>query len=333
MGISQIHHQLECDNKLKAILPIAGKGVRLKPITDGIPKVLIEVAGKPALGHILDNLAGSPVKDLVLIVGHMKERIIEWTEEFYGDRFSLHFVTQDKQLGLGHALYCAKDFLEGEIVISLGDEIFSRRYSSMLQELDSTNGVGASIGIKHVNDPSHYGMVKTDEEGYIVQMVEKPPVFDGDQAIAGIYHIRKGKDLKKALEDIIGRENNGKEYQLTDALQLLLERGTIMTAFEVGEWYDCGRLETILDSNRRLVDKYNSVDASAKIIDSEIIPPCVIGANVTISKSTIGPHVSIGNNSAIENSIIHDAIIEPGTDVKDRNGSEFIVSKDGFLSE
>ena len=324
---------LECGIKLKAILPIAGKGVRLKPITDGTPKVLIEIAGKPVLGHILDNLAGSPVKEIVLIVGHMKERIMEWTEENYDDRFAFHFVTQDKQLGLGHAIYCAKDFLEGEIVISLGDEIFSRTYSSMLQELDSQNGVGASIGIKHVDDSSHYGMVKTDKEGYIVQMVEKPPVFDGNQAIAGIYHLHKGEELKEALQVIIGRENNGKEYQLTDALQLLLEREMKMTAFNVGEWYDCGRLETILDSNIRLVAKLKSIDASAILIDSEIIPPCVIGANVTINRSIIGPHVSIGKNSTIERSVIQEAIIEPGTNVKDKKGSEFIISKDGTLSE
>ena len=322
---------MECGIKLKAILPIAGQGIRLKPITDGIPKVLIEIAGKPALRHILDNLAGSHVEDLVLVVGHMKERIMEWTEENYSNRFTLHFVTQDKQLGLGHAVYCAKDFLEGEIVISLGDEIFSHTYSSMLQELNSLDGVGASIGIKHVDDPSHYGMVKTDEEGYIIQMVEKPPTFDGNQAIAGVYHILKGEELKIALRNIIGRENNGKEYQLTDALQLLLERGMKMTAFQVGEWFDCGRLETLLDSSRRLVAIHNSIDTSAEMIDSEVIPPCVIGANVTIKKSTVGPFVSVGKNSTIENSVIQDAIIEPGTNVKDKYGSEFIISKDGTL--
>ena len=298
---------------LRAIVPVAGNGLRLRPITESKSKVLIEVAGRPVLGHIFRNLAGSEVDELVLIVGPMKKSVKEWAEKQYGDRFVLRYVTQNKQLGLGHAIYCAKDFLEGEVLITLGDEIFSRSYASMIESLGFGNFIDASIGIKEVDDPHHYGMIRVDENNIVTEMVEKPSEFDGRLAIAGVYFFKDASRLRDSLEQTTKRKGAKGEYQLTDALQLMVENGTSFSTFSVGEWYDCGRLETLLSSNRRLLERSHYVDESAHILNSEIIEPCYIGPNTRVVNSKIGPNVSMGAESSLESCTLRDAIVETGT--------------------
>ncbi|MFW9789084.1 MAG: sugar phosphate nucleotidyltransferase [Candidatus Thorarchaeota archaeon] len=317
---------------MRALIPVAGSGLRLSPITESKPKVLVEVAGKPVLAHILDNLLTSSIRELVLIVGYLKEQVIEWTNIEYGSHFDIHFIHQEEQLGLGHAIYTAREFLDhSEIMIVLGDEIFTRSYSEMVQSYRTMPEITGAIGIKTVDDPTHYGMVQIGPRNYITHMVEKPQLFPEKTAIAGVYYFKHGEDLLSSLEFIMDENEPLHEYQLTDALQLMINSGSIMPAFEVGDWYDCGRPETLIESNRRLLEKEHPISPLCTIINSEIIEPCYFGPGSVISNSRIGPYVSIGKNVKIEDSTMTDTILESNTVVKSVTLEGGIVSGSGVL--
>ncbi len=317
---------------MKAIIPVAGQGTRLRPITNEIPKPLIEVAGKPVLAHILDNMTRSSIDELVLIVNDIRDPLTEWVEKYYSDKLKIYPVRQDEALGLGHAISCAGDHLEGEILISLGDEIFAREYASMIDEIKSSNDITASIGVKTVSDPSHYGMVTYADDGRIGELVEKPPIFDGDQAIAGVYYIKQGELLRTALDEIMKRPFEGKEYQLTDALQWMIKQGHVFRTFQVGEYFDCGRLITILDSNKRLIKSHAKQELKARVEDTEIIQPCIVSDDATIRKSKIGPYVSIGSGAVIDNCTLTNVIVSQGTSIDNTEVSDAVIANTGILS-
>ena len=317
---------------MRAIIPVAGNGLRLRPITNSKPKVLIEVAGKPVLEHILENMVTSGIDELILIVGFMKDTIINWVQEMFSDQFQLKFVEQKEQLGLGHAIYSAKKYLDNDpIFIALGDEIFSRRYSSMLKDARIKKSINGAIGIKTVEDYQHYGMIELDKDGQIKNLIEKPRIFDGDQAIAGVYYLNEGEQLKSALEEIVSRDIEEEEYQLTDALQLMVQRGTKLTTFPVGDWYDCGRIETLLKSNQRLIAKKHYVDASTSIVSSKIIEPCYIGSKSSIEDCLIGPNVSIGSGVELRNCHLSNMIIESHNTAIELEGNHGIISNNLVL--
>lgn len=241
-------------------------------------------------------------------------------------------MNQTEPKGLGHAILCAGEHLEGEILISLGDEIFAREYASMLSEIAKSEELCASIGVKFVDDPSHYGMVSLREDGQVSKLVEKPPSFDGNEAIAGVYYIKRGEDLRAALEKITERPFDGREYQLTDALQYMIEQGLIFRIFQVGEYFDCGRLLTILDSNRRLVERYSGPESNASIVNSEIVQPCVISSDATIENSKIGPYVSVGSKVAMTGCTLKNSIVIQNTNLEDIEAEDAILSNSGILS-
>ena len=302
---------------MRAIIPVAGKGDRLNPITDIKPKVLVEVAGKPVLGYIIDSFKNSPITEIVLVVGYLKDQVIDWVRKEYESRFNIQFVHQDNQLGLGHAIYVARDFLDdSEIVIALGDEIFLTPYPDMLKPYRAQSDIAGALGIKTVGNPSHYGMVQIGFDNTITHMVEKPNRFPTDTAVAGVYYLKHGYDLLSSLEMMTTNCKNHGEYQLTDALQLMIKNGAKMIAFDVGEWYDCGRFEVLLRSNRQILEKNHFISPSSQIINSEIIPPCHIGSNSMIVDSKIGPYASIGHDAKIDSSYISNSILESKSVVK-----------------
>ncbi|MFW9964732.1 MAG: sugar phosphate nucleotidyltransferase [Candidatus Sifarchaeia archaeon] len=314
---------------LKAIIPVAGSGSRLSPITDSKPKALVEVAGAPVLEHIIENLLKSQIDELVLIVGVMKEQMTDWAMENYGDKILLSFVTQDEPLGLGHAIFQADAYLSNdEVLISIGDEIFSRDFSVMIDEIRSNSRFDALVGTMIVTNPSHYGMVEIGNDGLVTRMVEKPKSWDGNLALAGAYYVKRGFDLKRALSELISKGSDGREYQITDALQIMVEKGHKVGTFSVGEGYDCGRPESLLKSNYRMLAKRHYIDESAIIENSEIIEPCFIGKNARIINSTIGPYVSIGERVEVKDSKVSQSIIEQDTMIDGKDVSFMIFSGD-----
>ncbi len=312
---------------MKAIIPVAGSGTRLSPITDSKPKALVEVAGAAVIKHIIDNLLKSGIDELVLIVGVMKEQMTDWARENYGDKIRLSFVTQEEPLGLGHAIFQANEYLSNdEVLISIGDEIFSRDFSAMIDEIRSHTRFDALVGTMYVTNPSHYGMVEKGNGGLVTRMVEKPKSWDGNLALAGAYYVKRGSDLKSALSELISKGNNGREYQITDALQIMVERGHKIGTFSVGEGYDCGRPESLLKSNYRMLANRHYIDESAIIENSEIIEPCFIGRDARIINSKIGPYVSIGKRVEVKDSRVSQSIIEQDTVIEGKDVSFMIFS-------
>lgn len=312
---------------MRVIMPIAGYAKRLRPITDYEPKALVEVAGKPVIEHILLQLAKNGVTELVLIVGHMKEKVIEWINENFGDTFKLHYVEQKELLGLAHAIYMAKEFLDGEeVLIILGDEIFSKNYFEMIKSWKNNNDIDAAVGTMIVQNPSHYGMLKLDAEGIVTSMVEKPKSFNGNMALAGVYYFKRGYELKQVLESVLSKPHNGVEYQLTDALQRMVERKSRIVAFSVGIGYDCGRPDSLMKSNRLMLIHNHFINPCAKITDTRIIEPCHISADAIIESSTIGPFVSVGQGASVKSSILTDVIVESNARVENQTTSYSIIS-------
>lgn len=291
------------------------------------------MAGKPVIEHILDNLSKNGVEELILVVGHMKEVLIDWIVKNYNEEFKLHFVEQHELLGLAHAVYMAQDYLDDrQIFVMLGDEIFSEKYSMMIDELREQSEFDAAVGTMMVQDPSHYGMLTSDEEGFVTHMVEKPHDYDSRTALAGVYYFHHGEDLKSALNELLNEEVSGREYQLTDALQIMVERGFKFRTFSVGEGYDCGRPESLLKSNRRMLVNNHNIHETATIENSTIVEPCYIGKNAVIRGSKVGPYVSVGRNSHIIDSDIADTIVESSTKITEFTGEAAIFSqKDSII--
>jgi glucose-1-phosphate thymidylyltransferase len=296
---------------------------------------MIYVAGKPIIGHILDNLKGL-FSDVILIVGYMKDKLIEYVDKNYGDVFNIEYVEQKEILGLGHAIYVAKDAVgESPILITLGDEFFGMSYKDMLDQHKGLLPAGCTLGVKHVENPTHYGVVE-EVDGKATQLIEKPKDPTTDLAIAGVYFVEETPKLWEALEEVIakstkGKPNNGKTIiQLTDALQLMLERGSELKIFEIPDWYDCGRPEMLLEVNRILLDKYGSENHGV-MRRCVLIDPVRIAPDCKLEDSIIGPHVSVAEGTTIKNSIIKNTILGSHTEIENMVLKESIINDEVIM--
>ncbi len=285
---------------MKVIIPVAGAGTRLRPHTHTTPKVLISVAGKPMIGHILDQLVGLPIDQIVMVVGLMGDKIKEYVDRNY--KFKVRYIVQQETKGLADAVYLTRDAVQkDDALIILGDTIFSTDFKKLLSKKTS------QLGVKEVSDPRRFGVVE-HLHGKITRLVEKPEHPQSNLAIVGIYLIRDMPKLYSAIGTLIDKNIRTKgEYQLTDALQLLIDRGQTMETFPVEGWYDCGKPETLLDTNRQLLDLYPQ--KSSKIKGVVINSPVSIDPSARIEKSVIGPYVSVAAGSHIKNAVISDTII------------------------
>ena len=290
---------------MKAIIPVAGQGTRLRPHTHTTPKVLLHVAGKPIVGHILDQLVTLGVSDLVMVVGYRGDMVQDYVNRHYD--FQAEFVEQRELLGLGHAILQTREAVqEGPGLIVLGDTVFRANLDPVL------NSKEALIGVKPVEDPRRFGIAEL-EGNRITRLVEKPDHPSSNLAIVGIYYLPEMSVLYEALERLIGSEKRTKgEFQLTDALQDLLDQGNIMHPLPVDGWLDCGKSETLLDTNRQLL----ITNSHHRQIDGTIvIDPVYIADSASVASSIIGPFVSIGENSRIERSMLRDTIVNKGATV------------------
>jgi glucose-1-phosphate thymidylyltransferase len=290
---------------MKAIIPVAGIGSRLRPHTHTQPKSLIPVAGKPILGHILDQIIQAGITDMVFVIGYLGDKVEQYVSVNYPD-VNAEFVIQTTGRGIGHAIWLAKDMVgEEELLIVLGDTIFETDLKAVLQSDYS------SLGVKKVHDPRQFGVAEVNEMGYIVKLIEKPTIPTSNLALEGLYKIKESQELFKCLEYNI--ENNIKtqeEFHLTDALMKMVEKGIKMTTFDVENWFDCGKKDIILQTNQLLLEHGNA--SNVKTGDFEnviIIPPVNISKTAVVRDSVIGPNVSVGENAIVERSILEDTII------------------------
>jgi len=294
---------------------------------------MVRLAGRPILGHILASLAETRIDEVVLIVGGpMQQQITKYATDEFGSRFEFDFVEQQSAEGLGHSIYQVKDSVGSEpALIVLGDMIFENGYSAFLDAHEELGRPDASLGVKRVDEPSHYGVVETDGR-QIVRLVEKPENPPSDFAISGVYVVEDSASLFDALGHLIteGIRGAGNEYQLTDALQRMIEGGTGMQFFEVEDWYDCGRPETLLEANRVLLSR-SETDGTANTNQAVLIPPIDIGSDVEIESSVVGPNVSIDDGAHINDSIVRDSIVGKSGTLKNVNISGSIIGNDASV--
>ena len=285
---------------MKAIIPVPGVGSRLRPHTFSHPKVLLNVAGKPIIGHIMDKLIASGIDEAIVIVGYMGDMIEKWLLKHYTIKFT--FVTQKELLGLAHAIWMCKPYVtENEpLFIILGDTIFDVNLDAVLKSPFST------LGVKEVDDPRRFGVAVTRNET-IQKLVEKPDTPVSNLAIVGLYFLKQAGSLFSSIDYLIDNDIKTKgEYQLTDALQLMIERGETFTTFTVHGWYDCGKSETLLSTNEILLkDNSSTKQYPGSIINN----PVFIADSARLENAIIGPNTTIGEHAVITNAIIKDSII------------------------
>ncbi len=293
---------------MKALIPVAGIGSRMRPHTLLHPKVLLPVADKPMIAHIIDRLLEDGIDELIFIVGHLGEDIESYVKETYDVK--CHFLEQTAFLGLGHAIYTASEFLdEKPMVIVLGDTIYDVNLDPVLK------GGHSSLGVKEVDNPRRFGVAVLDKNGFIEKLVEKPTEPVSNLALMGLYFIRHGSILRDALKELIDQDIRTKnEFQLTDALQIMINKGEKINVFKVDGWYDCGKPETLLETNGIILSK-NFSDTRYEYENTIIIPPVYIHSDALIEKSVIGPNVTIGKHARIHHSIIQNAIIGPNAEI------------------
>ena len=291
---------------MKVVIPVAGVGLRLRPLTYTQPKPLIPIAGKPILAHIIDQFLDIGINDFVFIIGYLGDKIKHYVESHYPG-IQKTFVHQMERKGLGHAIYSAKNELEGcnDMSILLGDTILELDLKAF------TKVPYSCIGVKKVENPREFGVVEQDEHGFVLKMIEKPSIPITNLAIVGLYKIKEVDLLIEALEYNIQNDiRTNQEFQLTDALQRLIMQGIQMKTMEVDNWFDCGRRDIVLETNASMLEQSEEAQKDyGNYINSIIIPPVYIGEHCTIENSIIGPHVSIGENTTIQRAAIQNSII------------------------
>jgi glucose-1-phosphate thymidylyltransferase len=306
---------------MRIIVPMAGMGKRMRPHTLTVPKPLVPIAGKPIVQRLVEDIAKvchEPIEEVAFIIGdfgkEVENRLLKIAESV-GARGTISY--QDKPLGTAHAILCAKESLEGNVVVAFADTLFKADF-----KLDTS--ADGTIWVQQVEDPRPFGVVKLNDKGEITDFVEKPETFVSDLAIIGIYYFKDGAYLRNELQYLLDNNILDKgEFQLTNALENMKNKGTRFIPGKISEWLDCGNKDATVYTNQRYLDYLRDSDdlvaASARINNSVVIPPVFIGENVVIDNAVVGPYVSIGNGTQVADSVISNSIVQENTVIKFAN--------------
>ena len=290
---------------MKAINPVAGAGTKLRPHTYTQPKALIPLAGKTVLSIIVDQLKDAGINEFIFIVGYLGEKIQDYVKTLYPG-INAHFVYQNDRQGIGHAVRLTRSIVSGdEVMIVLGDTICDFDVKEVI------NHPTSMIGVKKVDDPRNFGVAELNTDSEIHHVVEKPQIPKSNLALVGIYKIRETDMLFQCLETNIksGIKTHG-EYNITDAIDCMIKAGANFKAFKVDSWFDCGRRETLLESNATLLKKFGTrTEPCSDYENTVLIQPVSIGKGCIVKNSIIGPNVTIGDSTNVDSSIIKDSII------------------------
>ncbi len=313
---------------MKAIIPVAGIGSKLRPHTHTQPKALVPVAGKPILSHIIDKLVASGVNEFIFIIGYLGHKVEEFVRKNYPD-LKTQFVLQDPREGTAQAVLLTRSRIldNDELIIALGDTIFDVELDDVIQSKISL------LGVKKVLDPRNFGVAELDDDGLIRQVIEKPPIPKSNLALVGLYKIIETKQLFESLQFIVANELRTQgEYHLTDAIMHMINSGVKFKTFPVENWFDCGVKDNLLETNAMLLKKSCKPVNIANYPNTIIIPPVSIAGNCQISNSIIGPNVSIGENTIINYSILKDAIIGSFSELKNAVLHHSVIGSDATLN-
>lgn len=302
---------------MRIIVPMAGMGKRMRPHTLTVPKPLIPVAGKPIVQWLVEDITkicSEKVEEIAFVIGdfgkEVEDSLIKIATSL-GAKGTIHY--QEEPLGTAHAILCAKEALKGKVIVAFADTLFRADFTID----ENKDGV---IWVNKIEDPRMFGVVKVNDQGVITDLVEKPLTFVSDLAIIGIYYFKDGEYLKNEMQYLI--DNNIKEkgeFQLTNALENMKAKGAKFYPGKVIEWLDCGNKDATVHTNGRVLENHKStlkLPSSLQSENSQIIQPCFIGENVFLKNSIVGPYVSIGAGTKIENSIISNSIVQTNAKIK-----------------
>jgi glucose-1-phosphate thymidylyltransferase len=289
---------------MKAIIPVAGVGTKLRPHTYTQPKALIPLAGKTILSFIIDQLREAGINEFVFIIGYLGEKIQDYVTQHYST-IQAHFVTQSERHGTAHAIELARNLVgNDEVLIVLGDTIAEYNLREILQEPTSM------IGIKKVDDPRNFGVAEVEDDGMISRLVEKPAIPKSNMALVGIYKIKETESLFDCIKTVGESKTGYEEFSITDALECMIQKGVKFRSFKVANWFDCGKKESLLQSNAILLKKFGvDIREPNDFENTIIVPPVSIGEGCKIKNSVIGPFVAVGEHSTINRAIVRDSII------------------------
>ncbi|HQW69577.1 MAG TPA: sugar phosphate nucleotidyltransferase [Flavobacterium sp.] len=308
---------------MKIIVPMAGRGSRLRPHTLTIPKPLIPIAGKPIVHRLVEDIAGvlnQPIEEVAFIIhesfGKKVEDDLIAIAQKLGAKGTIYY--QNEALGTGHAIMCAKDSLTGSAVIAYADTLIRA-------DFDLDKNADSVIWVKQVDQPEAFGVVNLNTNGEIIELVEKPKEFVSDLAVIGIYYFKDVAVLKNELQAVL--DNNiihGGEYQINDGIKQMMQKGMKFVPGKVDEWMDCGNKDVTVDTNNRMLgflhnDGEHLVDYDVKLEHSTIIPPCYIGEDVVLINATVGPNVSLGKGCHVINSTIKNSLVQTHSNIKNAN--------------
>lgn len=293
---------------MKVIIPLAGKGTRLRPHTHVTPKPMLKVAGKPVMAYILEDLQKlGNVEQIIYITGHLKEKVEEYAKSF---PFDSVFIEQVEQNGTATAVALAREYVDQPVLIIFVDTIFETDLSVI-----KTTDADGIIWTKEVEDYQRFGVVVTDSQGNMTKIVEKPKEPISKRANIGLYYIKNWKLLFEGIDYVMQQPTKLGEYFLTDAFQYMIDHGATLKVIDVDGWYDAGKLDTLLETNRTMLEK-GRARRPMNVNGATIIDPVYIEDGVTLKGSTIGPNVSIGKGSVIEGSELRDTIVGEKATIK-----------------
>ena len=310
---------------MKAIIPVAGAGTKLRPHSYTQPKALIPLAGKTVLSIIIDQLREAGISEFVFIVGYLGDKIQDYVKVKHPD-IKASYVHQTDRQGVGHAIRLTRNLVgNDQVFVVLGDSICEYNVQEVVNSPESM------IGVRKVEDPRDFGVAEIDTDGFIERVVEKPQIPKSNMALVGVYKINETNHLFQCLENNIlqGLRSHG-EYNLTDALECMIQAGVRFKAFKVENWFDCGKKETLLESNATLLKKF-AVQQEYHFENTVIVKPVSIAPGCTIRNSIIGPNVAIGENTTIDYSIVKNSIIGSYSNLFDIVLDDSIIGSDTNL--
>ncbi len=316
---------------MKAIIPVAGAGTRLRPHTHTQPKPLVPIAGKPILAHIIDNLYTNGVRDFLFVIGYLGNKIEEYVINTYKDTINAEFVLQEPRIGSAHALWIARDFIkdEKELLIILGDTIVEMNYTNFFAIKNTV------VAVRKVDNPRIFGIVEPDKNGVIKKFIEKPRIPKSNLALVGAYKIANVGLLLDSIKTIMSHSasaNSSWEYHLTDALMEMVKQGEEITFMEVDNWFDCGKKDTLLEANESLLKRHGfETSISTDYPSCIIVQPVRFGKHCKLENSIIGPNVTIGDHTSISNSIIQNSIIGSFSELSHATLNRSIIGSDSSL--